>query len=406
MSANSTIHVTGGTPALRSGSRTRMFVRMLMRASLAQPGRTASALMAVAVAATVATAMMTLYVDVQSKLQKEFRSYGANIVVVAHDGQALPQNALAQVEKTLSGRGSAVPFAYAVARTKDGTPIVVAGTDFDRVKKLDAYWAVSSWPALTAKDAQERQGISALVGVKAAKQLGHDFTLSFDGHDVQVHTAGTVQTGAEEDSRVYLDLNEFEQWTGSPVSTIEIGAGGSPKEIETTLAALSAAFDQNDVSPTLAKAARVGHPEVRPVRQIVEGEARVLGKTRAALLAAIALIILTAILCVLATLTAWVLDRRRDFAIMKALGASERLINSFFAAQAATLGAAGAVAGFAAGLAVAAWIGRVNFHAAVQPRWSVLPLVLAGSVAVALVSAVLPISLLRRVQPATILRGE
>ena len=372
-------------------NNSKMFVRMLMRASLAQPGRTASALMAVAVAATVATAMMTLYVDVQSKLQREFRSYGANIVVVARDGKALPQDALAQAEKVLGGRGLAVPFAYAVARTSEGAPVVVAGTDFQRVRKLDTYWAVFAWPDLTAKDAKERQGIQALVGVKAAKQLGSEFTLTFEGHDLAIHTAGTVQTGAEEDSRVYLDLSNFERWTGSQVSTIEIGAGGSPKEIEATLQSLSASLPG---------------AEVRPVRQIVEGEARVLGKTRAALLAAIAVIILTSILCVLATLTAWVLDRRRDFAIMKALGASEKLINGFFAAQAATLGAAGAIAGFAVGLGIAAWIGRVNFHATVEPRWNVLPVVLAGSIAVALVSAVLPISLLRRVQPATILRGE
>jgi ABC-type antimicrobial peptide transport system permease subunit len=36
----------------------------------------------------------------------------------------------------------------------------------------------------------------------------------------------------------------------------------------------------------------------------------------------------------------------------------------------------------------------------------VFPAVLLGSVAVALISAIVPISLLRRVQPAMILRGE
>jgi ABC-type antimicrobial peptide transport system permease subunit len=41
-----------------------------------------------------------------------------------------------------------------------------------------------------------------------------------------------------------------------------------------------------------------------------------------------------------------------------------------------------------------------------MPRLSVLPVVLAGSMAVTLLSAILPISLLRRVQPAVILRGE
>jgi len=138
----------------------------------------------------------------------------------------------------------------------------------------------------------------------------------------------------------------------------------------------------------------------------MEGEARVLGKTRATLLAASSLIILTSALCVLSTLMGWVFDRRRDFAIMKALGASERLVNGFFAAEAAALGAMGAIFGFFIGIGVAAWIGRVNFHAPVVPRFSVFPYVLAGSVALALVSAIVPIVLLRHVQPAIILRGE
>ena len=62
--------------------------------------------------------------------------------------------------------------------------------------------------------------------------------------------------------------------------------------------------------------------------------------------------------------------------------------------------------GYALGVGAAAWIGRVNFHATVAPRLGVLPVILAGSVAVALLAAMLPISLLRRVQPAMILRGE
>jgi putative ABC transport system permease protein len=146
--------------------------------------------------------------------------------------------------------------------------------------------------------------------------------------------------------------------------------------------------------------------EVRPVRQIMESEAQVLGKTRATLLAAAILIILTASVCVLATLMGWVFDRRRDFAIMKALGASERLISGFFAGEAAALGAVGALAGFVIGIGVAAWIGRANFNAPVMPRLGVLPVILAGSVAVALIAAVVPIALLRRGQPAMILKGE
>src|SRR5215813_7164023 len=126
---------------------TSMFLRMLIRAAVLRPGRAASALLAMVVAAAVATAMMNLYVDVQAKLRKEFRSYGANVVVVGKDGASLPADALQKVEGTLGTRGIAVPFAYVVARTSNGQSVVVVGTDFERVQKLDRWWSVSAWPS-------------------------------------------------------------------------------------------------------------------------------------------------------------------------------------------------------------------------------------------------------------------
>ncbi len=364
---------------------TSMFVRMLMRAAVLRRGRAASALLAMVVAAAVATAMLNLYVDVQAKLRKEFRNYGANVVVVAKDGQSLPTNALQTVQSTLAGRGLAVPFAYVVARTSDGQSVVVAGTDFDQVRKLDSWWAVSDWPTAPQE---------ALIGARAASLVspqGQPFDLSFQGHTIHLTPKGTLHTGAAEDSRVYLSLTDFETWTGVQPSTIEIAASGAPEEVDATMKQLAAALPET---------------EVRPVRQIMEGEARVLGKTRATLLAAASLIILTSALCVLSTLMGWVFDRRRDFAIMKALGASSKLINGFFAAEAAALGIVGAILGFLIGIGVAAWIGRVNFDAPVVPRFSILPVIVLGSVTVALIASIIPISLLRRVEPAMILRGE
>jgi putative ABC transport system permease protein len=364
---------------------TSMFLRMLVRAAVLRRGRAASALFAMVVAAAVATAMLNLYVDVQAKLQREFRNYGANIILVGKDGASLPAGALSQVDSALAGRGIAAPFGLVVARAADGQPIVVAGVDFDRVKQLDRWWSVSAWP--TAPN-------QALVGVRALPLVSpknQPFDLSFQGRVLHVTPTGTVQTGAAEDSRIYVPLAEFVSWTGVQPSTIEVAASGSAAEVAAVMNQLAQAIPAADV---------------RPVRQIMEGEARVLGKTRATLLAAAALIIFTAALCVLSTLMGWVFDRRRDFAIMKALGASQRLLNGFFAAEAAALGATGAVIGFLVGIGIAAWIGRANFHAPVVPRLGVLPIVLAGSMAVTLISAILPISLLRRVQPAVILRGE
>jgi putative ABC transport system permease protein len=278
-----------------------------------------------------------------------------------------------------------VPFDYVVARTSGGQPVVVGGTNFDQVRKLDAWWSVTAWPAGSG---------DALVGRRAAGVVGEQgktFDLIFQGRSIHLHTAGVLQTGATEDSRVYLSQPEFEHWSGMTPSTIEIAASGSAEEVSAVAGKLA------QLMPTV---------QVRPVRQVMEGEARVLGKTRATLLAASALIILTSALCVLSTLMGWVFDRRRDFAIMKALGASEGLIGGFFAAEAAVLGATGAVLGFAIGVGAAAWIGRANFQAPVLPRFDLLPLILVGSVVVTLTSALVPLWMLQRVQPGVILRGE
>ena len=368
-----------------SGSHVSMFIRMLLRAAALRRGRAASALLAMVVAAGVATAMMNLYVDVQAKLRNEFRNYGANVVVVAQNGQSLPADAMAKVASTLGENTLAVPFSYVVARTTSGQSVVVVGTDFARARQLNHWWNVSHWPANSGE---------ALVGMKANSALGLDrqpFEVSFQGHTLRLVASGLLQTGAGEDSRIFIDQAAFTAWTGITASTIEVAVTGSAEDVQRGMKALAS---------TLPSA------EVRPIRQIMEGEANVLNKTRKTLYAAALLIVLTASLCVLATLIGWVFDRRRDFAMMKALGASERLVNAFFAAEAAVLGVVGAVIGFLLGIGVAAWIGRVNFHAPVVPRFSVFPYVLAGSIAVALISAVLPIGLLRRVQPAIILRGE
>lgn len=377
---------TGNVARRRAAApHTSMFFRMLVRAAVLRRGRAASALLAMVVAAAVATAMLNLYVDVQAKLRREFRKYGANVVVVARDGQDLPSDTLSAIGSVLGGGGITIPFAYAVARTADGHSVVVAGTDLEQVQKLDStWWSVTHWP---------KASLDALVGGRAVSVVGQDkpFVLSFQGRTIQLNPVGTLQTGAAEDSRVYISLADFAGWTHVPYSTVEISASGSPQEISAIIQRLGQAIPAADV---------------HPIRQVTEGEANVLGKMRATLLVAAILIIVTAAVCVLSTLTGWVSDRRRDFALMKALGASSQMLQGFFAAEAAALGAIGSTLGFAIGVGVAVWIGRANFHASVTPRLSVLPIILMGGIVIALVASIVPISLLRRVQPANILRGE
>ena len=198
--------------AAHSSPTISMFGRMLIRAAVLRRKRASSALLAMIVAAGLATAMMNLYVDVQAKLRSEFRNYGANVVIVAKDSQSLPADALARVESILGAKTLAVPFSYAVARTKDGQSVVVVGTDFTRARQLNHWWKVSHWP-----DARGE----ALIGMRAASIVSplanasrQPFELRFQGKAIELTPAGMLQTGAGEDSRIYLDQSEFEKWTG------------------------------------------------------------------------------------------------------------------------------------------------------------------------------------------------
>src|SRR6202158_6476444 len=147
MSSTGTLHsprdvVERRAEVARTSPSISMFGRMLLRAAVLRRRRAAAALLAMIVAAAVATAMMNLYVDVQAKLRTEFRNYGANVVVVGKDGESLPADALTKVESA-AGPGAktlAVPFSYAVARTKDGQSVVVVGTAFHRARQLKHWW--------------------------------------------------------------------------------------------------------------------------------------------------------------------------------------------------------------------------------------------------------------------------
>src|SRR5437762_2586839 len=99
--------------------RAKMFIRVLARAATVRRGRTLTALFALVIAAAVATALLNLYVDLESKLNTEFRKFGANVVVVAHGNGSLPPDLIAKIRKTWPN-DIAVPFAYVLARTSSG----------------------------------------------------------------------------------------------------------------------------------------------------------------------------------------------------------------------------------------------------------------------------------------------
>ena len=366
-------------------------VGILLRSLSHRRARSLSAFIALTVSATVATALFTLYADLDAKLHHSFRSFGANLIITSANATGpLPLNVLTQTRQA-AGEGSIVaPFAYAVATTDRNTPVVAVGTDFAELPRLDSWWQVSQWPSPADPKA-------VLLGQKAAGFIAdeRDVTLSYNGHAIHLQGAGRIQTGAAEDDRVYLPLATFTAWTGVQPTVIEIQIPGGAAQVTQAMERMRQVYSSKNEAV-----------EVEPVRQLVEGESRIIDRTHALIYASMLLISLTVSIAVLATLSASVLERRRDFALMKALGASQLWLLFLFLFEALALALAGVAAGYVLGSATAALIGRIDFQTATLPRISVLPLVLLLNLAIALLAALVPIRLLRGLQPAALLKGE
>src|SRR5215472_4626175 len=363
-------------------SRRQLLFRLLFKAAWVRKDRALTALISVAVVATIATAALTIYSDLEGKLSREFRGFGANVVVTKASGP-LTGDELIPINQVVEGRGEVVPVAYAIGtERRSGIRVVVGGADLDKLRRLNPAWSVT----------QLNQG-SALVGARVAEKLspGGDWQIAFGSAVTSVHPGAIFHSGSDDDSRIYLPLTDFEKLTNTQPSTALIRLEGRPDEIQVAVSALMISF------PEL---------ETKPVRQITQAQAAVVGKTRSVVLAASAIVVVLIMLCMVATFTSSVLERRRDFAVMKALGASNRAVNSFFAAEAALLALAGAVAGYVLGSGIAFWIGKANFDAAIPPQPLLLLPVLLGSVLLALIASTAPLKLLQQIQPAAILRGE
>jgi putative ABC transport system permease protein len=370
------------TPYTTRPSTTFGLLGMLRRSIVHRRRRSFSALVALTVSAAVATALLTLFADLDQKLHHEFRAFGANIVVTS---PVLMPDALSRARDAAGPDANLAEFAYAVASTDRGTSVVVAGVNFPAVRRLDAsWWQLPAWP--TVPDA-------ALLGERAAGFVAneHAVTLTYAGKPETFAGAGHLKTGGDEDSRIYIPLPIFEQWTGVQPTVIEVQIPGGTRQVESALTRLRAALPGSTVAP---------------VRQLVEGESNIVDRTHALMFGAVLLISLTVGVSVLSTLSASVLERRRDFALMKALGGPERHMLALFLLETAALALLGCVIGWLLGSAAAWAISEADFGTSALPRLGVLPVVLALNACIALLAAAVPIRALRHLAPAAILKGE
>lgn len=403
--------------------RRSLFWRLWLRSLVVRRPQAALALVSLLVGATVASLLLNLYGDVHRKMTQEFRSYGANVILgsraVESEGPGSPSPVglirATAFDKAVALRAKikgleAAPVLYVVTRVSPvpANPrlpafenVVAVGTDLADFQQLAPGWRLKDGRRVT-----ELGPATCAVGAHLAARLdlhsGDTLAIAVVRKAVapkdqakpakfRVETVG--ETGTSEDDQVFVPLRALERLAGleGKISLVEMNVPGETAGVENVVHALAAA------SPNL---------EVRPVRQIVESQGKVLGTIRWLLISLMILILFIIALCVMATMTAIVLERRKDIALMKSLGASNRDVTRLFLTEGATLGLAGGLAGFALGGFLASIVAERLFGVSLDLVWWTLPTVCLGTALVAVLATFFPVGMMRRIQPATVLKGE
>ena len=380
-----------------------MFWRIVRRLLGANRGRLFVILLALAAGAAVTAALLNLQVDAKQRIAWEFSIFGPNFIVTPQEnsGEAAGSNTLDESilsvlpSKPHESNFYGIPFLYLIANiSSEGSPEAkqagVAGTNLGYPGFGGPGWKIvsKSLPISSATDCLAGVNLATAIHLQAGS-IAH---LQNGDHLEQCTVAGVLSTGGSEDNQILVSLRISQRLAGLPrrLSLVKLVVFGTPKEISDRVAVLRQRLPQADI---------------RPIRQLAEGEAKIYNRISGLLTATVVIVLLLTGLCVMAAMTNVAMERRNDVGLMKAIGGATRRVLRLFMMEAVLLGLAGGMIGAAAGIFLSIWLGKQVFGVAAQPRLIVYPVAVALTTIVAILSAY-PLRRLASVRPASVFRGE
>jgi putative ABC transport system permease protein len=376
---------------------------MITASLLKRRGRMFTALLAVSIGSTVLCGLLTLSFDIPRQMGREFRSYGANLIVRPQGDGGLNEAAIAASlsfipAETLVG---AAPYRYRLTKINE-RPFVAAGTDLDGARKTSPWWFVTGrWPS--------REG-EALIGKELAQTLqlaaGSLFTPADSAAPFTV--TGILETGGVEESFFIVSMADFAKAgagsarSGDGATEADVGSVAEADVLELSvtqnaagLAGIADAINQN-----------VSGVEANLVKRLAASEGGVLTKLGTLTAIVTLIVLLLTMICVATTMISAVAERRREIGLKKALGASNRSLFSEFLGEAVFLGLLGGLFGAFLGLLFAQSVSLNVFHRSIAWHSSLAPLTVAASAFVTVISSLLPLKQAVSVDPVIVLRGE
>ncbi len=428
-----------------------MFFRMIFGTLFRQWKKMLMIAFTIALGASLATAMLSVMLDVGDKVNQELKTYGANITVVPKENSVL--SSLYEVE----GEGSTgaylredelgniktifwafniidyAPFINASVKLDDGTEISAVGTWFNHHmelptgEQLDA--GVTSmrswWEIVDGKWLDEQTGSAdgAMVGKALAEKLGikSGDTLHLNGtvSDISLNVVGIFDAGGDEDDKIFMPVDTAQSLDGldGKIDSIEVSALTTPENdlaIKAAKDPKSLTIAQYETWYCTAYASSICYQiqEVitdsvaSPVRQVADSEGAILEKTQLLMSLITILSLIGAALGICNLVTASVMERSAEMGLMKAIGAQNFSVSGLVLTEITVTAVFGGTAGFFAGWGFAQIIGHSVFGSAITMRPVVIPLVAVLVFIVTLAGCIPAIRMLLRLSPCEVLHGR
>ena len=431
-----------------------MFARLVADSFTRRPRRKLLTAAALSLGMGVVTAALSVSLDVGDRLAREFRSFGANLVVTpeadslpleiggvdyrpVNAGAYLPEADLPKL-KTVFWHNNIIAFAPVLELQAHALPLAsdhqwiesvpVVGTWADHavalpdggtfrtgIAKTNPWWQVDgAWFADNAKECV----VGAAFARKSNLKIGDPISLATE--DVTtipspLKVTGIVSSGGPEDE-IVVPLSVAQDLADKPgqYRKLYVSALTKPedefgrRDPKTMNADELERWSCSPYISSIAYSIKQVLPgtDVRVIRRVAEGEGAILKRVQALLWLVTFAALLAAALAVGASAAASVIERRSEIALMKALGAGSGTVGFLLAAEQLVLAFVGGGIGYSLGTVLARVVGQRIFGVAPEASLLVLAAVLALAAGVTLLGSMIPLRRAARYEPAPILRGE
>ncbi len=437
----------------------RFFLRMIYRSFSRQLGRRILIALTVCLSTSVSVAMLGVVFDVGDKVNEELSTYGSNIVVQPRTDAMVSdlyttveqnQDPTAFLDEADLVKIKTIFWAYNITNfiptldlymqvdadsSSSSTSVVssqeiqVHGTWFDKILTLPTggttevgllgmreWWTVDgNWP--------EDDTNQVMVGVDLAEQLGvtigNTLTLSKNDNSQVVEITAIYTAGDEDDQSLYLGTALAQELAdlGQVVNQVEVKALTTPENDLARKAASNPAaltLEEWETWYCTAYPSSIAYQieEVLPgavakqVRQVAALQGDVLEKTEAVMIIMTVLSLVSATIAVANLMTSAILERAPEFALMKAIGATNGAIARAVLMETTIISLIGAIIGAGIGIGAAQLIGYVVFGSSISLRPMVFLLVAVLLAITLLVASTSSIRTILKLKPAEVLHGK